>query len=112
MNCKCKVPVPDQSNALNCVNCGGRLPKYQGKEPGNLAGRVATFPRCLGCGTTVSETDKEVAGGRVCVVCADKPQYQAPKATVQTGAQPTPAYQRPEYEGNFKPQGETTEGPQ
>lgn len=96
-DCKCKVPVPDQSSALNCVNCGGRLPKYQGKAPGPLAGRVKTTPRCIGCGTSVEE------GTNLCEVCKDKPQYQAPKATVQTGAQPTPAYQRPDYEGNFKP---------
>lgn len=103
-DCKCKVPVPDQANTLACVNCGGTLPKYQGKAAGNLAGRVQTMPRCIGCGTAVEKV------GDLCAVCVDKPQYQAPKATVQTGAQPVPAYQRPDYDGQFKPQGET-EGP-
>lgn len=110
-DCKCKVPVPDQSNALHCVNCGGRLPQFANKQPGNLAGRVRTMPRCLGCGTTVGEEDKEVPGGRVCPVCADKPQYAAPKASMQTGQQPTPAYQRPEYDGNFKPPVEEPQPP-
>lgn len=95
--CTCKVPVPVAGNHTTCVNCGGLMPGFAGKQSGTLAGRVRTMPRCIGCGVSVQE------GQTVCEVCAEKPQYQAPKATVQTGAQPTPAYQRPEYEGNFKP---------
>lgn len=41
---------------------------------------------CPGCGTAVA------AAGQVCPVCAQKPQYQAPKATTEIAKQPDPAY--------------------
>lgn len=98
--CACKVPVPDRQNDPRlCINCGKLTPLAAKKAPGPILGRVTTYPRCIGCGTSVAD------GEHLCAICKDKPQYQAPKATVQTGAQPTPAYQRPDYDGGFKPGG-------
>lgn len=97
--CTCKVPVPDkEKDPRLCINCGKMTPIAARKAPGPIAGRITTMPRCIGCGTAVAE------GANLCVVCADKPQYQAPQATRQVGAQPTPAYQAPQYEGNFRRQ--------
>lgn len=62
--------------------------------PGLQGGRL-NMPRCRGCGTSVANH------GEVCEVCADKPQFQAPKGMIETGAQPEPPYHR---EGNFRRQ--------
>lgn len=67
-------------------------------------GTVTSMPRCRGCGFTVEKQ------GDVCATCAEKPQFAAPKATIVTAPQPTPAYQRPDYQGGFqRPQPEVTE---
>lgn len=62
-------------------------------------GTVTSAPRCLGCGFTVEKQ------GDVCAACAEKPQFQgrgaAPQATIATAPQPTPAYQRADYQGAF-----------
>lgn len=47
-----------------------------------------TMPRCPGCGYTVEKA------GDVCEACAEKPQFQAPKATREMTPQPEPAYLR------------------
>ena len=51
---------------------------------------------CKGCGT---EVDRGVA---YCAICVDKPQFQSPRAMIETGPQPVPAYERPDYAGNFR----------
>jgi hypothetical protein len=62
-------------------------------------GTITSMPRCLGCGFTVEKR------GDVCAECAMKPQFQgkptAPQATIVTDPQPTPAYQRADYQGGF-----------
>lgn len=92
--CSCKVPVPDKENDPRlCINCGKLTPLAARKAPGPIAGRITTMPRCIGCGTAVAE------GSNICEVCAEKPQYQAPKATIEVGRQAEPPYHR---EGGFR----------
>jgi hypothetical protein len=64
---------------------------------------VVTEASCPGCGTTVSER------GKVCEMCAMKPQFQPPPATVALGRQPEPPYHT---QGNFRrlPGANTDEG--
>lgn len=47
---------------------------------------LTTTPSCGGCGMAVSP------GEKFCEVCKQKPQFQAPPATRNLGAQPAPAY--------------------
>jgi hypothetical protein len=55
-------------------------------RPGNLLPSATQSPSCRGCGTYVEKA------GDICPVCIDKPQFAAPKATFEMGAQPDPAY--------------------
>lgn len=48
-----------------------------------------TMPRCPGCGYTVEKQ------GDVCEACSMRPQFQAPRGTINLAPQPTPAYQKP-----------------
>ena len=43
-------------------------------------------PSCKGCGMHVEP------GERYCTACKEKPQYQSPRATIETGPQPAPPY--------------------
>lgn len=53
---------------------------------GVVPASITQFPVCQGCGMSVAK------GVLYCVVCRDKPQYAAPRATIEVGAQPKPAY--------------------
>lgn len=77
---------------------------FRPREAGELVGRVTTTPRCPGCGTTSAATTAWPRGAP-CEVCGQQPRFQAPKATMEMGAQPEPAYQRGDYRGNFPPPG-------
>lgn len=65
-------------------------PVQRRSRPGALT--VPKRTGCPGCGTY---TD---GAGAYCVVCAQRPVGQAPKATRETAPQPQPVYER---EGRF-----------
>jgi hypothetical protein len=67
--------------------------QYRPKDAGPMVGRIERTPSCKACGTAVAE------GQKFCEVCAELPQYQAPKATVATSTQGVPPYVT---KGNFR----------
>jgi hypothetical protein len=67
------------------------------KQEKPLIATVMTQASCPGCGVATTER------GVPCESCKHKPQFQAPKATIEVGAQPMPAYQRPGVSPHFGP---------
>lgn len=55
-------------------------------RPNSSLPSAQQYPNCRGCGTSVA------APGDLCDVCAQKPAFAAPKATIETAPQPDPAY--------------------
>ena len=62
-----------------------------------MRGRLKAYGNhCRGCGVSIED------GVTLCPGCADKFKAAAgPLASILTAAQPAPAYQRPDYDGNF-----------
>lgn len=56
------------------------------ERPEPIKARAGQKLQCPGCGTAVEKV------GDICPVCAQKPQFQAPKARIEVGAQPDPVY--------------------
>lgn len=61
------------------------------REPVNVS-RIYT-PSCRGCGIALP------VGVDLCATCADKPQFQPPRGSIETARQPEPPYLR---SGNFR----------
>lgn len=55
-------------------------------RPNSSLPSASQYPNCRGCGTSVA------VAGELCDVCAQKPALAAPKATIETAAQPETAY--------------------
>jgi hypothetical protein len=55
-------------------------------RPDSSLPSVTQSSSCKGCGSFVEP------GQRYCEVCKEKPQFQAPKGSIEVGAQPSPAY--------------------
>lgn len=56
-------------------------------RPDSALPSLRRFPVCKGCGTSVQ------AHGDVCEMCAQKPQFQAPKGAIEVKEQPKTAYE-------------------
>jgi hypothetical protein len=63
--------------------CRAALPGEQASKEGTLS---MSAKGCGGCGTYVEP------GVKYCATCREKPQYAAPKASMEVGKQPDPAY--------------------
>lgn len=47
---------------------------------------MTSTPKCIGCGFEV------VPPATLCATCKEKPQFAAPRGTIEVGTQPEPAY--------------------
>lgn len=97
---RCPIENTDRQRCTLDENHAGAH-EFRPRTAGPLAGRVTTLPRCPGCGTTSVPTALWPSG-EPCAVCSQNPRFQAPKATIEVGVQPEPAYQRAGYTGHFR----------